>query len=94
MSIGPTRVKAWSRGSPAQVRYEITVPRSYGVRVDGVNVFTMVEGLNGDVAIHNVEGAINVRGVTGDVAVESVSGGVVIQNTSGRVRAGTVGVRQ
>jgi DUF4097 and DUF4098 domain-containing protein YvlB len=74
----------------AQARYEVTVPRSFHVRVDGMNIGVTVEGLQGDVRIDNVEGAITVRDVTGTIEVESVSGVVTIENTRGRISAVTV----
>ncbi|HEX2166531.1 MAG TPA: DUF4097 family beta strand repeat-containing protein [Longimicrobiales bacterium] len=79
-----------SRGIPRSVTLEITVPRSYSVAVDGLNIAVIVENLRGSAAIENVEGAIVVRGVTGDVKVESVSGSVTIENVRGALSVATV----
>ncbi|HSJ24739.1 MAG TPA: DUF4097 family beta strand repeat-containing protein [Longimicrobiales bacterium] len=68
------------------VRYEITVPRSYSVSVDGMTTDVTVDGVQGTVAVENVEGAIRVTGVTGNVDVTSVSGTIAVENVRGNVR--------
>lgn len=74
----------------ATADYTITVPRNFGVQVDGLNVVVTVEGTTGDVEVDNVEGSITVRGVTGAIDVESVSGGVLVQDVRGRVDVTTI----
>lgn len=89
---GGVRVEAAGRAGapPSAVRYEITVPRSASIGVNGVNLSVDVDGTTGAVAISNVEGVIQVRGVTGRVNVESVAGGLVVDNVTGDVAAATV----
>lgn len=84
------RIEAEGRGgrSPDRAtRLEITVPRSFGVEIEGINVQAQVEGVRGTVNVENVQGTITVRGVTGDVDAESVSGGLTIEDVRGSVRA-------
>jgi DUF4097 and DUF4098 domain-containing protein YvlB len=75
------------RGVALGVRFDITVPRDYGVAIDGVNITATVDGVHGNVAVENVEGAVTIRNVVGNVAIESVSGSVLVQNVRGNVRA-------
>lgn len=73
-----------------RVDYEITVPRSSPVRLEGINMSVIIEGVGAAVSVDNVEGTITVRGTTGPVSVTSVSGGVTIENVRGNVTASTV----
>jgi DUF4097 and DUF4098 domain-containing protein YvlB len=84
------RVESTARGGPPNVQYEITVPRRYSMRIEGVNLQVTVEAVQGSVHVDNVEGAVTVRDVSGDVRVESVSGRVLIENVRGHVTATTV----
>jgi DUF4097 and DUF4098 domain-containing protein YvlB len=85
------RVDSRSPGrTMSPVRYEVTVPRSFSVTIEGINLSADVQGVTGDVSIENMEGAIAVRSVTGRVKVESVSGEMLVQDISGAVTAGSV----
>lgn len=77
-------------GAPDAVAFEITVPRSYHVALEGVNLRASVDGTQGRVTIENVEGAIVVRNVTGDVDVESVSGSITVSDVRGDVSVTSV----
>jgi DUF4097 and DUF4098 domain-containing protein YvlB len=83
-------IEAEHRGIPQSVRFEITVPRSYSVDIEGLNLAVTVDGLTGTAAIENVEGAIVIRGVSGDVSVESVSGSVTLDQVRGNMNVTTV----
>jgi DUF4097 and DUF4098 domain-containing protein YvlB len=87
-SSSGVRVEAEGHRGPARgVRFDITVPREFGVAIDGVNLAATVDGVHGDVDVDNVEGAIAVRNVVGNVSIESVSGDVVIDNLRGNLSA-------
>jgi DUF4097 and DUF4098 domain-containing protein YvlB len=75
------------RGPALGVRFEITVPRAFGVAIDGVNISATIDGVHGDVGVDNIEGAITIRNVVGNVSVESVSGSVTLENVRGNVSA-------
>jgi hypothetical protein len=82
------RVEAEGYRGPARgVRLHITVPREFGVAIDGVNVAATIDGVQGNVAVDNVEGDIAIRNVTGSVSIESVSGSVIVENVRGNVSA-------
>jgi DUF4097 and DUF4098 domain-containing protein YvlB len=78
------------RGAPANVVFDITVPRSYSVVVEGLNLGITVNGIRGSTSLENVNGAIVVRGVTGSVDVESVSGSILIDNVTGDISVESV----
>jgi hypothetical protein len=77
-------------GRMTRVNYEVTVPRSFNVALEGMNLVADVQGVQGDVRIENIEGAITVRGVTGRVTLESVSGEMVAEDITGAVTANSV----
>jgi hypothetical protein len=77
-------------GTLPRVTYEVTVPRSYGVAMEGINLRVDVEGVQGDVSVENIEGGITVRGVAGAVRLESVSGQVFLEDITGGVSATSV----
>lgn len=84
------QVESASMRAPTNVQYEITVPRRFDVRLEGVRLEVTVEAVQGSVEVDNVEGAITVRGVVGSVDVESVSGRVLIENVRGPISTSTV----
>jgi DUF4097 and DUF4098 domain-containing protein YvlB len=86
VSIGSSH----GRAPQSSVTYEITVPRSFSIELEGVRLRTTVEGVHGAVRVSNAEGDIVVRGVTGNVEVESVAGGLLLEGIRGRVDASTV----
>jgi DUF4097 and DUF4098 domain-containing protein YvlB len=83
-------IEAEHRGMPQAVRFEITVPRSYSVDIEGINLAVTADGFRGNASIENVEGAVVVRGVTGVVEAESVSGSVTLDNVRGDMSIATV----
>jgi hypothetical protein len=84
------RTDAFGGTSSAGTTFEITVPRSFHVLVEGINLSVTVEGVNGSVTIDNVEGNVRVSGVTGDVRIESVAGSVTVVDVAGAVTAHSV----
>jgi DUF4097 and DUF4098 domain-containing protein YvlB len=83
-------IEVESRGMSSPVTFEITVPRSYNVEIEGVNLRVTVAGIQGSTSIENVQGAIIVRDVTGLVDVESVSGSITIERVRGSIEVATV----
>jgi DUF4097 and DUF4098 domain-containing protein YvlB len=75
------------RGPARGFRFDITVPRAFGVAIDGLNIAATIDGVHGDVDVENVEGAIIIRNVVGNVSVESVSGSITLDNVRGNVSA-------
>lgn len=82
------RVKAERRyGMPSFVEYDITVPRTMAVDLDGVETEMTIEGVGGDISAGSVEGGITVRGAGGAVKVHSVDGDLSIEGGRGRISA-------
>jgi len=73
------------RGMPSFVEYEITVPRSMAVDLDGVETDMTVEGVGGDLSASSVEGDITVRSAGGSVTINSVEGDLIVDGGRGRV---------
>jgi DUF4097 and DUF4098 domain-containing protein YvlB len=72
-------------GAGRSVDYEITVPRSFGIYVDGVYAETAIENVDGRIRVHNVQGDIVVRDGRGELDLESVDGAIVVSGVQGRV---------
>lgn len=83
-------IEAETRGMSRPVTFEITVPRSYNVDIEGVNLQVTVDGIQGSTTIENVVGPVVVRDVTGPVDVESASGSITIERARGNVEVATV----
>jgi DUF4097 and DUF4098 domain-containing protein YvlB len=81
-------------GVPATgVRFDIVVPRSFSVQLEGVNFSVDAEALRGDVRIENVEGTLDLRSITGNITVESVTGPLRMQDVAGRIAVSSVNQR-
>ena len=83
-------IEAEQAGMADPVTFEITVPRSYSIVVEGVNVPITVVGVQGNVSIENVAGAISIRSVTGELDIESVSGSISVEDHNGNMTVATV----
>ncbi len=71
------------RSALEDVRLEITVPRSFQVRIVGRRPRVTVVGLNGAVNVNTNQGDIIVREVTGSVRLRSSGGRLELKNVSG-----------
>jgi hypothetical protein len=76
--------------APARIEYDIMVPRSFSIHVDGLEVAVVMEGVNGSVSVSNTAGEIVVRRTTGRLDLESVSGRITVEDVRGNVNASTV----
>jgi DUF4097 and DUF4098 domain-containing protein YvlB len=72
------------------VDYQITVPATMDLELDGVNVAITVEGTRGRVNAESVQGDITLRGGRGEVSLETVMGRVEVDGVQGAVRAASV----
>lgn len=80
------RVKANRRyGLPSFVEYDITVPRTMAVDLDGVETDITIEGVGGDISAGSVEGGVTVRGAGGAVKINSVEGDMIVDGGRGRI---------
>ena len=65
----------------------VTMPRSFAISIDGVDVNTTVDGIDANVSVDIVNGGVIVRNVKGDVSVDAVSARITIENVHGDVSA-------
>jgi hypothetical protein len=78
-----------------QAELELTVPRAFGLSIQGVNTPIDVQGVEGDLTLETVNGDVTVRGARGRLQAESVQGLVTIEDSNGRISASSMnrGVR-
>lgn len=97
IGVGGSRVdvEVSGRMGPGQAELELTVPRAYGVHVEGVNTDIEVDGVGGDISLETINGQIRLRGGRGRIQAESIQGAVLIEDASGRIQVGSTnqGVR-
>lgn len=84
------RVRLQRISLPTQVDYRLTVPRSMGLRLSGVNTQITVAGVEGDISAESVNGRVAVRGGRGNIKVGAVTGGVEVSGARGSVEASSV----
>jgi DUF4097 and DUF4098 domain-containing protein YvlB len=79
-----------ARGPHGRVEYHVTVPRAFGIQVEGVNLPVTVHDVGGVVRVSNVEGAVTVSGTSGALELESVGGVITVDNARGAIEVSTV----
>ncbi len=80
------RVRSRNHGMPS-VDFEITVPATMDIEVDGTFLDVDVRGVRGSVTIGTIQGDVHLSGGSGWVALTSVQGDVEVEGSRGRIRA-------
>ena len=75
---------------PGQADIQLTVPRRFGVSIEGVNTTIDVRGVEGDLSLETVNGGVTVRGARGRVQAASMQGLVSIEDAAGRISASSM----
>ena len=78
------------RGPTTIVDYELTVPASLDLEIDGMFTDVTVEGMKGDVEVETLEGDIRIVGGSGTVTAESTNGEITIEGAEGTIEANAV----
>lgn len=78
------------RGPGGIVDYQITVPASMSVDLNGMYTEIAVDGVRGAVNARTMNGDVRVRNSQGPVSARSVQGAIRIEGVRGRVEANTV----
>jgi DUF4097 and DUF4098 domain-containing protein YvlB len=78
------------RGPTTIVDYELTVPASLDLEIDGMFTDVTVEGMNGDIEVETLEGNIRIVGGSGTVTAESTNGEITIEGAEGTIEATAV----
>jgi len=77
-------------GTPEEVSYTITVPRSMSLNLSGVQTDIDIDGSEAAVSAQTVNGDVKCRGGKGQISLQSVSGSVALQAADGRIDIHTV----
>jgi len=84
---GLIRVRAArARGKEAAIDYDLTVPRTMAVGVDGTETDVTVEAVGGDLRVESVDGDITVRNAGAAVSLSSVEGEIRLDGGRGTVQ--------
>lgn len=70
-------------GLAKDVNFEVTLPRSFGVDIEGVALNVDVQGIEGEVDVSTVHGPIRVVGGRRSVVLESVNGEIHLEDARG-----------
>ena len=70
--------------------YDLTVPASLDLTIDGWSTNVTIVGSNGEIDVETFEGDITIEGGSGPVTVESLSGEIRINGVGGVVEANSV----
>ena len=70
-------------GLSGSVDFELTVPRAFGLELEGMAIQVDIEGTEGEVDVTTVHGNIRVVGGRGSIQLESVNGEVVVEDADG-----------
>ncbi len=88
---GVIAIEAESRRGPTTiVDYEITVPRSMDLILEGMFSDIIVDGAEGDVSAETMQGNVTIRGGSGHVRASSTTGSVRIEDAHGTIEVETV----
>jgi DUF4097 and DUF4098 domain-containing protein YvlB len=72
------------------VDYELTVPATMALELEGMGGDVQVEGTRGSVSVNNIEGNITVQGGGGSLTLVTVNGAISVTGARGRVEARSV----
>jgi len=75
---------------PAEVIYDVQVPRQADLDLKGITAATLVDGVRGAIRAHNVSGGIRLARVQGDISIHTVSGSIEARDLSGYLDAKSV----
>jgi DUF4097 and DUF4098 domain-containing protein YvlB len=74
------------RGGPSDVDYDVTVPRTMAVDVNGTETDITVESVGGDLRLASVNGDLTVRNAGGAVQLNSTEGDIRLDGGRGTIR--------
>ena len=78
------------RGPATVIDYELTVPRTLDLTIEGMYTDVEIHGTDGSVEVETLEGNILIQGGRGSVRAESVSGEIRVEGARGRVDVSSV----
>jgi DUF4097 and DUF4098 domain-containing protein YvlB len=72
-------------GMGGMVDYELTVPATMGIEIEGMFADVTLEGTRGDVKVEAVEGDIRVTGGDGTISLTTIDGVIDVRDAKGRL---------
>jgi len=70
-------------GIAGSVDFDLTVPRGFGLTIEGVALDVDIQGTEGQIEVSTVHGPIRIQGGRGAVTLESVNGEVHVEGVEG-----------
>lgn len=85
-NVGSTvRVRVDRAYGLPRVEFDLTVPRSMSIALQGVELDVVIDGSEGNISVQSVEGSIDVVGGTGNIAIQTVDGDVTVEDANGNI---------
>jgi DUF4097 and DUF4098 domain-containing protein YvlB len=84
------RIRADHSRRASIVDFDITVPSSLNLSLEGWSTDVTVEGSNGDIDVETFEGDITISGGNGSVTAETVAGEIRVDGANGVIEANSV----
>lgn len=72
------------------VEFDITMPRSMSVALQGVELSARIDETSGNVRVQSVEGTVDVDGGRGNVSLQVVDGPITVRNADGKISINAV----
>lgn len=73
------------RGMPGSIEFEITVPATFDLDIEGINLSADVADVTGEVNVETVNGNITLAALDGRVSAETVQGRISVRNSRGEL---------
>jgi hypothetical protein len=77
------------RGPGGIVDYQISVPRTLGLSLDGMYTDISVDGVSGSVDAETLQGDVTIKGGGGSVKASTTTGKLLVQGAQGKIDAET-----
>jgi DUF4097 and DUF4098 domain-containing protein YvlB len=84
LTLRPSRANSMT-GMGGMVDYELTVPATMGIEIEGMFADVTLEGTRGDVKVEAVEGDIKVTGGDGTISLTTIDGEINVRDAKGRL---------
>ncbi len=72
-------------GFSGTVDFEISVPRSMDISIEGMALDVDIDGAGGEVDVHTIHGNITLSGGRGSVSLETVNGSIEVEGADGDI---------
>jgi DUF4097 and DUF4098 domain-containing protein YvlB len=87
ISVEPESVRG---GFASIVDFDLTVPASLNLSIEGWSTDVTIEGSNGEIDVETLEGDVTIVGGRGSVSVETISGEISIDGADGVIEVNSI----